>query len=382
MKKKHQESKKVLVALSGGVDSSVVAALLSHQGHQVIGLHFLLWKDSSEKNDSPKENDNSLEKKNLEDLFKIKKTLGIDLEVVDIKNEFQKWVVADFLAAYQKGLTPNPCVVCNRKVKFNLLLKIAQKLNCDFIATGHYARIKEYKFRKGNQYALLRAADVRRDQSYFLYRLNQEILSKTIFPLGSYTKDQVRSLASRFYLPTVNKADSQEICFVNHNLKSFLSKYLKNYYQPGEVVNLNGQVIGRHEGLPFYTEGQRQGFTIEARSWKLEAGKKTILPFYVISKNIRLNQLIVGNLEEARRKAFETGEVNWVREKLQTRYKLKVKIKIRNTGNLLDGTVIYSQKGNFAKVLLSQPQIGISAGQSAVFYNNEEVLGGGIIKWS
>lgn len=376
MKKKHQESKKVLVALSGGVDSSVAAALLSHQGHQVIGLHFLLWKDSSEKND------NFVEKKNLEELQQIQKVLGIDLEVVDIKNEFQKWVVADFLAAYQRGLTPNPCVICNRKVKFNLLLKIAQKLNCDFIATGHYARIKEYKFRKGDQYALLRAADVRRDQSYFLYRLNQEILSKTIFPLGSYTKDQVRSLASRFYLPTVNKADSQEICFVNHNLKSFLSKYLKNYYQPGEVVNLNGRVIGQHEGLPFYTEGQRHGFNIsEERRVKSEEHNNNAKPYYVVGKNTKNNQLIVGSLEEAKKKAFEVREVNWVREKLQTRYKLKIKIKIRNTGNLLDGTVIYSQKGNFAKVLLSQPQIGISAGQSAVFYNNEEVLGGGVIRW-
>ena len=368
---------KVLVAMSGGVDSSVAAALLVNQGYEIIGLHFLTWKE-----------DYGQEKKNLADLAVVTKALNIPLEIVDIKKEFKKWIVDRIISDYKIGLTPNPCIICNQKIKFNLLLKIADKLKCDFIATGHYARIEKIEYRKRTEYALLKAKNQQHDQSYFLYRLKQNILAKTIFSNGLYSKDQVRSLADRFHLPVANKADSQEICFIADEIKSFLKRQIPDYLIPGRVVNLNNEAIGEHYGLPLYTIGQRHGFTIseklKVKSAKLATDNKRNTdgkPLYVIAKDIRKNQLVVGLLEQAKRAGFEIESVNWIRETPDSRYKMKVKIKIRNTGNLLDGTVIYSKKDNSAKVLLSEPVLGISPGQSAVFYSEKEVLGGGIIRW-
>jgi len=368
---KEISNKKILVALSGGVDSSVAAGVLVNQGFAVIGIHFLMWKE-----------DYSGVERNTEDLKKVVKTLGINLEIVDIKEEFKKWVVSEFIRSYQKGLTPNPCVICNKKVKFNLLLKIAEKLNCDYISTGHYAQVKKIKYRRRDEYALIKGFDEKKDQSYFLYRLNQEILSRTIFPNGEHTKEKTRELARKFYLPTFNKAESQEICFIADNLKEFLKRNLPDYIIPGEVVDTSGQVIGEHYGLPFYTEGQRHGYKIFNDQFSIfNKNKENIQPFYVITKDIRKNQLVVGPINEAKRGGFEVENVNWVREVPDPRYKLKVKVKIRNTGNLLTGRIIYLKKTNSVKVLLENPQIGVSPGQSAVFYRDSEVLGGGVIRW-
>lgn len=366
------DGKKVLVALSGGVDSSVAAAILANQGFEVIGIHFLMWKE-----------DYQGEEKILEDLKKIVKVLGIRLEIVDIKKEFKEWVVEEFLESYKRGETPNPCVICNKKIKFNLLLKIANKLGCDFIATGHYARIKKFKYRNRIEYGLFRGIDERKDQSYFLYRLNQEILSRTFFPNGENTKEKTKELVRKFYLPLSFKEESQEICFISDSVNSFLKKYLGQYLIPGKVVDINKNILGEHYGLPLYTIGQRHGFRITSPLPSIfitKKGKnKELQPLYVVDKDFKKNFLIVGTKKQVEKRFLKIKDVSFIREKPGGGYKLKVKIRIRSNGNFLTSRVIYYPKKNLAEVFLETPQIGISPGQSAVFYKDNEVLGGGII---
>lgn len=371
MRKNIFSTKKVLVALSGGVDSSVAAAILANQGFEVIGIHFLLWKE-----------DESGVKKNLEDLKKVAKVLGIRLEIVDIKNEFKKWIVDEFIAAYKKGETPNPCVICNKKVKFSLLLKIADKIGCDFIATGHYAVIKEFKYRNRTEYGLFRGVDERKDQSYFLYRLNQNILSRTFFPNGENEKEKIRELARKFYLPVSDKEESQEVCFIPDNVNFFLKRHLSGYLIPGKVINVKGEVIGEHYGLPLYTIGQRHGYRI-TKPFFLGMGKNanSPQPLYVINKDYKRNFLIVGLKDQAERQFFKARDISFIREKPEGGYKLRLKIRLRSNGNFLSGKVIYYPKKNLAEILLENPQIGISPGQSVVFYKDDEVLGGGIINY-
>jgi tRNA-specific 2-thiouridylase len=335
--------------------------------------------------------------------------LGILFYTVDFSKIFKKKVVDYFLEGYSAGLTPNPCVMCNKFIKFGQLLIYVRRLGFDYLATGHYARIArrdtKYEIRntKRNQashvsritFHLLRARDEQKDQSYFLYNLNQSQLAHILFPVGDYTKKQVKAMAKEWNLPVAKRPESQEICFFPEtDYRPFLRRQIPKKIIPGEVVDTKGRVIGKHFGLPLYTIGQRHGFSVSGK-WKIENGK-LIPPYYVIGKNAKKNQLIVGFGKETERKEFWVKEVNWICPNYQlliTNYS-HLWVRIRHQGELLKCSVrrdtrygIRDRKNENSfhvsrftyHVSLSEPERGIAPGQAAVFYRKDEVLGGGII---
>ena len=350
-----KKQQKVVVALSGGVDSGAAAALLVEEGYEVVGLHLRLWKEGLKGAKGIKEG--------LDAARETAHLLGIPFYVKDYSNDFKKTVVDYFLAEYAAGRTPNPCVVCNQFIKFGKLLDYVRALGCDFLATGHYARM--VKGDKG--YKLLKGVDESKDQSYFLWTLTQEKLAHILFSVGDLTKPEVRKLARAQNLPVSDRPESFEACFVkDKDYRDFLKRHIPTAIKPGEVANVKGQVIGKHFGLPLYTVGQRKGFEVQSS-----------VPLYVVGKNLEKNQLIVGRGGESERQKFTIGGVNWIgdiggigemRCEVRTRYQgplLRAKLKIENCK---------------LKIALEEPTRGITPGQSAVFYDGEEVLGGGIIE--
>ena len=351
MKKIRKE--RVVVAMSGGVDSSVATALLKKSGFDVVGVFMKLWPSFDEKRAQ-----------------RAAKKLGIPFYVFNFEKEFKKKVVDYFLAEYRAGRTPNPCVVCNKEIKFGLLFKKALSLDADYIATGHYARIQETK------YKLLKGKDKNKDQSYFLWKLNQKMLEKILFPVGDYTKTEVRKLAKKFKLPVLNIPESQEICFVQTTISNFFKKYLKT--KLGKIVDKEGETIGKHLGLHFYTIGQRRGIELSgpafARLWRASAGK----PFYVLDKDLKKNVLIVTkNEKDLYKKELIAKNVNWVSGK-EPKMPLKVKARIRYRHSEVSAT-IKKQKNGRIKVVFSRAQRAVTPGQSVVFYKGQELLGGGMI---
>lgn len=331
-----KKAKKVIVAMSGGIDSSVAAALLKRDGFDVVGVFMKLWPSFDEKR-----------------VQRVAKKLGIPFYVFNFEKEFKKKVVDYFLEEYKKGRTPNPCVVCNKEIKFNLLFK---KLKTDYIATGHYVR------RKGNK--LLRGKDKEKDQSYFLWKINQKILKHTLFPVGDYTKTEVRKLAKEFKLPVLDIPESQEICFIQTTINDFLREHLKS--KPGKIVTIKGEVIGEHQGLWFYTIGQRKRI-------ELPGG-----PFYVLDKDLKKNVLIITkNKKDLYKKGLIAKSINWVSGK-EPKMPLKVKARIRYRHSEASAT-IKKQKNGRIKVVFSRIQRAVTPGQSVVFYKGQELLGGGII---
>ncbi len=329
MKKTMSKNNKVIVAMSGGVDSSVAAALLKRDGFNVIGVFLKLWPGFDGKKAQ-----------------EAAKKLGIDFYILDFQKEFKKKVVDYFIKEYKLGRTPNPCVVCNKEIKFELLF---QKIPGDFLATGHYVRLKNGR--------LFKAKDKNKDQSYFLWQLNQKQLSRVLFPVGGYTKPQVRALARKFKLLVLDIRESQEICFIQTSLNDFLKKYIKP--KPGRIVDKEGRKIGEHPGLCFYTIGQRKGT-------RLSAG-----PYYVLDKDTKKNVLIVTkNERDLYKKELIVKDVNWISKK---KLPLKVMAKIRYRHKLASAVVDKN------KVIFTKPQRAITPGQSAVFYKGQELLGGGII---
>lgn len=355
--------KKIACAISGGVDSAVAAGLLVKRGYEVVGFHMHLWAEDA------KEGEERVKKAKM-----VAKVLKIPFEVVDLRDEFKKKVVNYFLDEFAEGRTPNPCVRCNQYIKFGRLLEFAlSKAKCDYLATGHYGRI----IKKGH-FALLRAVDKQKDQSYFLYTLTQEQLANLLFPIGEYTKKEVLQMAKKWKLPILS--ESRAICFFKESdYRPFLRRQIREKIVPGEVGTLDGRVIGRHFGLPLYTIGQRRKFKIQSAKFKV------IPPFYVIDKDVKKNRLIVGWGEECERRDFVVEDVNWISGKAP-RLPLGCQVKIRHQGELLKCKIeIKNSKLNKLKVMLSEPQRGVAAGQSAVFYASassaqaEEVIGGGII---
>jgi tRNA-uridine 2-sulfurtransferase len=250
--KKDNSRIKVVCAMSGGVDSSVSAALLKAAGFDVVGVMAKFWKDGES---SAENRCCSIESEKLARL--VCKQLEIPFYVVNLEREFKKAVVDNFLAQHKRGNTPNPCVVCNKEIKFGLLLKKAEKMGADFLATGHYVRIENGKMMKGK--------DKAKDQSYFLWQLDKKQLQKVLFPVGGYTKDQVRQLAKEFDLAVAETPESQEVCFVPDTANNFLKKYLKQ--KPGKIIDKNGKTVGVHQGLWFYTIGQRKGLPLSQGPW-------------------------------------------------------------------------------------------------------------------
>ncbi len=337
---------KVIVAMSGGVDSSVSAALLKKAGFDVVGIFIKFW-DSLE-------NDGCCSSESEGRARQVCWKMKIPFYVLNEKKVFKKEVVDYFINEYKNGRTPNPCVVCNNKIKFNILIKKTMSLGADFIATGHYAKIEDNKLLKGN--------DIQKDQSYFLWQLNQKTLEKTLFPVGGYKKEEVKKIAKDFNLPVLNISESQEVCFVDGQTSDFLKKRIKT--NPGDIV-YGDVVVGKHQGLWFYTVGQRKRIGLSGG------------PYYVVEKNADKNTLIVSKNEgDLLKKELLAEDINWISGKAPKMSK-KVEVKIRYGHKAQPAVISKHKKG--IKVLFSKPQKAITPGQSAVFYSGQELLGGGTI---
>jgi tRNA-specific 2-thiouridylase len=355
---------RVVVAMSGGVDSSLTAALLVHQGYDVIGVTMQIW----DKNTSPAETDErgccSLSA--VGDARRVADKLGIPYYVMNFREMFEETVVRYFIREYGDGKTPNPCIACNRYVKFEGLLQKSLALGAQYVATGHYASI-EYNSRL-QRYTLRKGIDPLKDQSYALYHLNQHTLKHFLMPLGEYTKVQTRQMAADLGLSVANKPDSQEICFIpNDDYKSFLAERSPAALRPGNIVDTAGNVLGRHQGLPLYTVGQRKGLG-------LAAGK----PLYVVALHYAKNEVVVGENQEVFAGGLIADDLNFIA--FDTLEKpMAVLAKIRYSAKEAPATVTPSPDGSVA-VKFSAPQRAITPGQSVVFYDGDMVLGGGIIR--
>ncbi len=342
---------KVAVAMSGGVDSSVAAALLIEAGFDVVGLTMRLHDDGAQAVSAAR---------------KVAGFLGIPHYVADFRRTFEKRVVGPFCREYAAGRTPNPCVLCNRDIKFGLLGKKAESLGAAFLATGHYA-VVEVDAR--GTFHLKKAGDAKKDQSYFLYTLGQEELKRTLFPLGRLTKDLVRKKAASLGLPSAKSPDSQEICFIpGDDYAAFLEKRLPSAFKPGPVVDASGNVLGRHPGIARYTVGQRKGLGISAAH-----------PLYVISLDAAEDSVVVGRDMDLMRRSLLAGGLTWVtRAAPSARFKCRARIRYRH--GEASAVVHLAAGGRTCLVKFEDPQRAVTPGQSVVFYRGGEVLGGGIIE--
>jgi len=383
MKTEKQETnkKRVVCAMSGGVDSSVAAALLKKQGYDVIGIFMKFWTEENvAKTDLVRENiccsvDAATAAR------AVAQKLDIPFYVVNFEKEFKKMVVDYYIKEYENGRTPNPCVICNRDIKGELLLQKANELGADYLATGHYARIVNdnsrilnFKFLiskdKNLVYHLYQPKDKVKDQTYFLWTLTQEKLTHILFPCGNYTKPEIREMAVKWNLPTAQRRESQGICFIpDRDVSGFLMRYAKKLIKPGEIVDTKGEVLGHHEGLVNYTIGQRERLGL--------GGPKA---YYVVKLDSKENKLIVGDEEDLYRKELTVENLNWINTKFKNpNLKFKVGARIRH-GHPIVACQVETLENNETKVIFDKPQRAVTPGQSIVLYDEEEVIGGGIIK--
>lgn len=352
------KEKRVAVAMSGGVDSSVAAALLLRQGYKVVGFYMQLWRESEIEG---KQIDGTAEA--AEKACQVADRLGISLEVVDGREVFHQRIVKAFIESYQNGLTPNPCVMCNREIKWGWLLEFVQAQGFDQLATGHYARMRI----ASNKVELLKGKDLKKDQSYMLCGLTQAQLRRAILPLGDYCKKQVRELALEMRLPSAEQAESQDLCFISDaHPERFLGKYLKKGVSAGEIVNSTGEVIGEHQGLAFYTIGQRKGIRIPAPH-----------PLYVLEKDLATNRLIVGTIDELGKDRLWIKEMNWISGK-KPALPIMADVKIRYQAEQVPAEIKDSPSG-VLEVIFRQAMRDITPGQIAALYQGDVCLGGGII---
>jgi len=360
---------RVICALSGGVDSSVAAAILKKQGYNVIGIFMKLWAEQSDRNDLVRENVCcSIEAATA--ARAVAQKLNIPFYVVNFQEEFKKKVVDYYIREYEEGRTPNPCVICNRDIKGELLLQKALELDTDYLATGHYAQIKKI----GGKFHLLQAKDKTKDQTYFLWSLTQGQLSKLLFPVGDLTKIEVRKLAAKWHLPTAERKESQGICFIpDRNISGFLRRYAKKLTKPGSIVDIHHHKIGLHSGLIDYTIGQRERLGL--------GGPRA---YYVIKLESSTNTLVVGDEKDLFRHNLVASNLNWIRG-LPKKKNIGARIRY---GHEIDRCQIeFKQEKEKIKVAFRKPQRAITPGQSIVFYlpagkagDGENVLGGGIIE--
>ena len=353
---------KVVVAMSGGVDSSLTAALLVREGYEVIGATMRLSDDSRDFN--PADDQGCCTLSAVDDARRVAEIIGIPHYVLNFREMFQKTVIDYFVDEYAAGRTPNPCVACNRYVKFEGLLERCRELGAEYVATGHYAKIEPGA---DGRYLLRKGADVAKDQSYVLYHLNQNSLRHFLMPLGGYTKAQTRKLAEELDLPVANKPESQEICFVpNDDYKSYLREKVPAALKPGDIVDLNGKVLGHHQGVPLYTIGQRRGLGIAAKH-----------PLYVVSLDMKDNKVIVGEDRDVFCRGLIASDMNWIMiDSLEA--PLAVTAKIRY-GSRESAALVTPLPGGQVKVVFAEPQRAVTPGQSVVFYEEDKVIGGGII---
>ncbi len=346
---------RVVVGLSGGVDSSTAAAILHNQGYEIIGLTLWLMKGKGQ-----------CCSEGMVDAAYICEQLGVPHHVVDIRDVFQTNIVDYLVSGYSEGITPLPCSQCNKTVKFGPMVEYAREnLDSDKIATGHYARI-QYNNTTG-RYELLRALDRNKDQSYFLYDLSQDLLSATVFPLGELQKSDTRRIAADYGLKTADKPESQDLCLVESNgsMRAFLDKYLAP--KPGDIVDMEGKILGQHDGVHHYTIGQRKGLGIAAAE-----------PLYVIALDAVNNRVVVGDRTKATQGECTVSRVNWV-SIAEPSSPIRAEVQIRYRSKPIPVTVVPLENSR-ARVVFDEPQFSVTPGQAAVWYEGEKVLGGGIIE--
>jgi tRNA-specific 2-thiouridylase len=378
---------KVLVGMSGGVDSSVAAYLLKEKGYEVEGLSLILWE---ERKSTDFKTCCSLQA--VEEASETAHHIGITHSVLDVRDNFIEKVIEPFVNSYTTGLTPNPCILCNKFIKFPLLMKEAEKRGAEYIATGHYARVEKSQKSDNDTVFLKRGIDAKKDQSYVLYILRPEDLKKIILPLGNYKKDEIREIAKRLNLPAAKRAESQEVCFIeDRNYFKFIEKLSPLVGKPGPIIDMNGTVIGTHKGIHAYTVGQRKRLGISSKK-----------PLYVVRIDALRNTVYVGTQEAAKKREFSVEDLNWILPPPSENFKVTVKVRSMTKAepaNVFLGTskelrvtskeqVMYASRithhtsSEIVRLVFDEPQWAPASGQSAVFYNGDTVIGGGVIKIS
>lgn len=352
-------SGRVVVAMSGGVDSSVAAILLRQSGYEVIGMMLRLWSEAGKS-----EANRCCAPDAMAKARRVAAILDIPFYVIDAQQPFYTTVVRGFLDGYSQGVTPNPCLTCNRHIRWGILLEHALALNADYMATGHYAR----KVTTGDgEHQLWRGKDAHKDQSYVLHVLDQESLARSLFPLGELTKSEVRQIAAEHKLPVADRKDSQDLCFLaGEDYREFLRRNAPAAMQSGAMVDLSGRYLGQHQGLPFYTIGQRKGL-----------GSYSGEPRYVLAKDISTNTLVLGSKDELGFDSLVAGQASWIAEAPPANEFLG-EVKIRYKATAARCTITLMDDARF-QAQFERPLIDITPGQAAVIYQGDQCLGGGII---